>query len=172
MEMGLFMHKIIWIIIVITGLSLSQVIYGADTTVNNKNTPVPSSISPSLSIGSGSDVCVVVRSGAVQSSIIGISGGVHVTDPNCIMLKNARMLASLGVKVSALALMCRRQDIWESFIMSGTPCPYYGKIGDEAIAEYKKIGRLNEDGSINYSWNPVNALPVVGRANDIGQPVK
>ena len=164
------MHNIIWILAIIIGLFLSQAIYGADSEVNYKNQPPPSAISPAPSIGSGSDICVVVRSGAVQSSIIGISGGVHVTDPNCIMLKNARMLASLGVKVSALALMCRRQDIWESFIMSGTPCPYYGKIGDEAIAEYKKIGRLNEDGSINYSWNPVNALPVVGRANDIGQP--
>lgn len=144
--------------------------YGADSTVNYKNQPPPSAIAPSPSIGSGSDVCVVVRSGAVQSSVIGISGGTHVIDKNCIMLKNARMLASLGLKVSATALMCQNQAVFEAMLMSGTPCPINGKIGSEALTEYIRIGRLNEDGTLNRSWNPISIHIRNINGRNYGQP--
>jgi hypothetical protein len=160
-----------WITLIIVGLTLSQFVYSADSTVNYKNQPPPSAISPSPSIGSGSDVCVVVRSGAIQSSVIGISGGTHVIDKNCIMLKNARMLASLGLKVSATALMCENKAVWRAMIMSGTPCPIYGKIGSEALTEYIKIGRLNENGTINESWNPMRINIRNGDRRNYGQPV-
>lgn len=166
-----FIALVIFLGLVLVFVSMKS--YGADSTVNYKNQPPPSAISPSPSIGSGSDVCVVVRSGAVQSTIIGISGGTHVIDKNCIMLKNSRMLASLGLKVSATALMCENRAVWRAMIMSGTPCPIYGKIGKEALIEYIKIGRLNEDGTINQSWNPmgINIKYIHGR-DHYGQPTE
>lgn len=166
-----FIKFLIVIFIALVWTSMNS--YGADSTVNYKNQPPPSAISPSPSIGSGSDVCVVVRSGAVQSSVIGISGGTHVIDKNCIMLKNARMLASLGLKVSATALMCENRAVWRAMIMSGTPCPIYGKIGKEALTEYIKIGRLNEDGTINENWSAtgINIKYIHGR-NHYGQPTE
>ena len=151
---------------------LQEVAQGADSTVNYKNQPPVSAIAPSHSIGSGSDVCVVSRSAAVQTTFIGLSGGGTIVDKNCIMLKNARMLASLGLKVSATSLMCQNKDVFEAMYHAKTPCPIFGLIGDEAVEKYKEIGRINEDGSINHSWLPVTHFNSSSGRSYYGQPSK
>jgi len=55
------------------------------TTGDNKTTvksPPPSAISPSIN-SNNSDLCTIGVSGAVQTQILGISGGATVRDMNC-----------------------------------------------------------------------------------------
>ena len=38
----------------------------------------------------------------------------------------------MGMKVAAVSLMCQDERVFTSMMMAGTPCPYEGKIGEEA----------------------------------------
>lgn len=100
----------------------------SDTTV--RSTP-PSAISPSIN-ATNSDLCTVGVSGAVQTQILGISTGQTYTDENCERLKNAKTLYDMGMKVAAVSMMCQDERVWDAMMKAGTPCPYDGKIGDEA----------------------------------------
>lgn len=160
-----------WLLLVITGMLLGQFVWAADSTVNYKNQPPVSAIAPSPSVGSATDSCLTSRSGAIQSTFIGISGGGTVIDLSCVRRKDARMLASLGLKISATSLMCQDKNVWVAMYHAKTPCPYLGLIGDAAIEKYKEIGRINEDGSINHSWTNATQYNAGGR-NYYGQPYK
>ena len=119
-----------------------------DSTTNNTNTntnnntsditqevisPPPSAIAPSIQSG-GNDTCTVSYSAAVQTQILGVSGGGHVRDLNCERLKNAKTLYNMGMKVAAVALMCQEETVFKAMEMAGTPCPYMGEIGATAQA--------------------------------------
>ena len=119
-----------------------------DSTTNNTNTntnnntsditqevisPPPSAIAPSIQSG-GNDTCTVSYSAAVQTQILGVSGGGHVRDLNCERLKNAKTLYNMGMKVAAVALMCQEETVYKAMEMAGTPCPYMGEIGATAQA--------------------------------------
>jgi hypothetical protein len=95
--------------------------------------PPPSAISPSIN-NSNSDVCTVSYSGAVQTQILGISGGGMVRDLNCERLKLSKTLYDMGMKVAAVSVMCGDARVFSAMEMAGTPCPYEGKIGAEAKA--------------------------------------
>ena len=104
------------------------------TTGNSKTTvksPPPSAISPSIN-SSNSDLCTVGISGAVQTQILGISGGSTVRDLNCERLKLAKTIYDMGMKVAAVSVMCQDDRVFRAMEMAGTPCPFLGKIGDEA----------------------------------------
>src|SRR5210317_2429442 len=100
----------------------------AETTVKS---PPPSAISPSIN-SSNSDLCTVGMSGAVQTQILGISGGSTVRDLNCERLKNAKTLYDMGMKVAAVATMCQDRRIFDAMWHAGTPCPFEGMIGAAA----------------------------------------
>ena len=119
-----------------------------DSTTNNTNTntnnntsditqevisPPPSAIAPSIQSG-GNDTCTVSYSAAVQTQILGVSGGGHIRDLNCERLKNAKTLYNMGMKVAAVALMCQEETVYKAMEMAGTPCPYMGEIGATAQA--------------------------------------
>lgn len=108
-----------------------------ETTVNS---PPPSAISPSIN-ATNSDLCTVGVSGAVQTQILGVSTGQTYTDENCERLKNAKTLYDMGMKVAAVSMMCQDERVWDAMMKAGTPCPYDGKIGDEA----KKLWSKNVD---------------------------
>ena len=74
-----------------------------DTTMVMKyqGQPVPSAIAPSMSAFS-QDVCGIPVSGAISSTVIGVSGGSVYTDANCERIKLAKTLNDLGLKVSAV----------------------------------------------------------------------
>jgi hypothetical protein len=95
--------------------------------------PPPSAIAPSIQSG-GNDTCTVSYSAAVQTQILGVSGGGHVRDLNCERLKNAKTLYNMGMKVAAVALMCQEETVYKAMEMAGTPCPYMGEIGATAQA--------------------------------------
>tara|TARA_R100000541_G_scaffold46018_3_gene53171 strand:+ start:3613 stop:4203 length:591 start_codon:yes stop_codon:yes gene_type:complete len=109
------------------------------TTGDNKTTvksPPPSAISPSIN-SSNSDLCTVGISGAVQTQILGISGGSTVRDLNCERLKLAKTIYDMGMKVAAVSIMCQDERVFNAMEMAGTPCPYFGKIGEEAQASWE-----------------------------------
>ena len=91
--------------------------------------PVPSAIAPSMSAFS-QDVCGIPVSGAISSTVIGVSGGSVYTDSNCERIKIAKTLNDLGLKVAAVAVLCADERVWDGMMLSGTPCPYDGLIGD------------------------------------------
>ena len=111
-----------------------------DSTSNSTTTvksPPPSAISPSIN-SSNSDLCTVGVSGAVQTQILGISGGKTIRDMNCEKLKNAKTLYDMGMKVAAVSVMCQDPRIFDAMMNAGTPCPYDGLIGSEAKAMWDK----------------------------------
>ena len=105
----------------------------SETTVKS---PPPSAISPSINT-SNSDLCTVGVSGAVQTQILGISGGATVRDMNCERLKLSKTLFDMGMKVAAISTLCQDKRIFDAMMMAGTPCPYDGLIGQEAKAAWK-----------------------------------
>ena len=44
----------------------------------------------------------------------------------------------MGMKVSAISVLCQDSRTFDAMIMAGTPCPYKGKIGQEALKEWQK----------------------------------
>jgi hypothetical protein len=104
------------------------------TTGDNKTTvksPPPSAISPSIN-SNNSDLCTIGVSGAVQTQILGISGGATVRDMNCERLKLSKTIYDMGMKVAAVSIMCQDDRVFRAMEMAGTPCPFMGKIGEEA----------------------------------------
>ena len=87
--------------------------------------------SPSVVINN-SDICVTGVSGAVQTSLFGVSGGGTVRDKNCEILKLSRTLYGAGLKVAAVSLLCQDARVFDAMMSAGTPCPFDGKIGDTA----------------------------------------
>ena len=112
---------------------------------NNNNTsditqtiksPPPTAIAPTVQMG-GNDTCTVTYSAAVQTQILGASGGGHVRDMNCERLKNSKTLYNMGMKVAAVSLMCQDPNVYRAMEMAGTPCPFDGSIGAEAKAQWE-----------------------------------
>ena len=98
--------------------------------------PPPSAISPSIST-SNSDLCTVGVAGAVQTQILGISAGKTFTEPNCLLLKKSKIMFDMGMKVSAVSIMCTDKTIWQSMKDAGTPCPIDGLVGAAALQKWE-----------------------------------
>ena len=111
-----------------------------DSTTTVKSPP-PSAISPSIN-SSSSDTCHIPAGGSVQTQILGISGGTTIRDLNCERLKNAKVMYDMGLKISAVAIMCQDKRIHLAMANSGTPCPINGLVGDAAKAEWENNPHL------------------------------
>lgn len=98
--------------------------------------PPASAISPTINT-SNSDLCTFGVAGAVQTQILGVSTGTQITDDNCEMLKNAKTLYDMGMKVAAVSVMCQDQRVFDAMMNAGTPCPKDGLIGAEARAAWE-----------------------------------
>ena len=118
------------------------------TTNNTTNSDIssspPSAAAPSYN-SMTQDVCAVGISGGLQTFGFGVSGGKHVTDKNCERLKLARILNDFGMKVEAVAILCKYEIVFESMIQAGTPCPISGKIGKDALALWTKYDHERPD---------------------------
>jgi hypothetical protein len=108
-----------------------------ETTVKS---PPATAISPSFNV-LNNDLCTTGVSGAVQTQILGISGGTMIRDMNCERLKLAKNLYDMGMKVAAVATLCQDDRVFQAMMNAGTPCPVDGKIGEEA----KKVWDANPD---------------------------
>jgi hypothetical protein len=122
----------------------------------NTKTAVNPSNAPAMSVY-GQDSCVIPLAAGI--TVIGFSGtfGSYYVDPNCERRKSVAVLSKLGMKVAAIALMCQDENVWESMMMAGTPCPIDGLIGEKAKARWieKRKGELRTtgDNKTSMTWN-------------------
>ena len=99
--------------------------------------PPPTAVAPTMMSGGNSDLCSTGSSGAVQTQIFGVSSGGTVRDLNCERLKLSKTLYDMGMKVAAVATMCQDRRVFDAMMAAGTPCPYEGKIGEQAKASWE-----------------------------------
>ena len=103
--------------------------------------PVGSAITPSY-MSNGMDTCLKGTGGSLQTVGVGFSSGGYHVDPECNRRRDAKVLADLGMKVSAVARMCQSTEVWKAMFVSGTPCPILnnGKlvVGKRAMLVMKR----------------------------------
>ena len=133
------LRKLVYIMtgfVISTSIALANQPIVTESTTTNKtettvNSPPPSAISPSIN-SMNNDLCTVGMSGAVQTQILGISGGTAVRDMNCERIKLAKNLFDMGMRVAAVSTLCQDSRVWSAMMDAGTPCPIDGAIGEEA----------------------------------------
>jgi hypothetical protein len=110
--------------------------------------PPPTAVAPAMLSGGNADLCSTGSSGSVQTQVFGVSSGGTVRDMNCERLKLSKTLYDMGMKVAAVATMCQDRRVFDAMLAAGTPCPYEGKIGEQAKASWDanpdKIPKLDE----------------------------
>lgn len=124
--------------------------------------PPPSAITPSIN-ATNSDICTTGMAGAVQTQIIGISAGTTIVDENCEQLKISKTLYDMGMKVAAVSVLCQDRRVYDAMEMAGTPCPFKGKLGEEAKEAWKK--------NVRFKPQPVeriDAADVTNNATKVG----
>lgn len=100
--------------------------------------PPPTAVAPAMMSGGNNDLCSTGSSGSVQTQIFGVSSGGTVRDLNCERLKLSKTLFDMGMKVAAVATMCQDRRVFDAMMAAGTPCPYEGKIGEQAKAAWEE----------------------------------
>ena len=103
---------------------------GSDIPVNSANSPSYSSMSQ--------DVCSMGVSGSVSTLGFGASVGKHIRDLNCERIKLSKVLYDYGMKVAAVSILCQDERVFSAMAHAGTPCPFEGKIGKEALEQWNK----------------------------------
>tara|TARA_R110002020_G_scaffold159106_2_gene342747 strand:+ start:4111 stop:4755 length:645 start_codon:yes stop_codon:yes gene_type:complete len=107
--------------------------------------PATSAISPTY-MSNGAETCLMGSSSAVQTSILGFSGGDYKIDEECNRRRDAKVLSDLGMKVAAVSRMCGNIENFRSMFVSGTPCPILSKgrliVGKRAYLMMKTKPRL------------------------------
>ena len=137
-------------LVVLLVVLFPSLVFAADTntvssTVVTDKAP-PTANAPSVVVNN-SDVCKSAYSAGLQTGFAGLATGVTITDKNCERIKLSRGLFGMGMKVAAVSVLCQDARIFDAMIMAGTPCPYKGKIGTEALNEWKKNPDKAPEGS-------------------------
>ena len=114
------------------------------STTNGSDIPVNSANSPSYSSMS-QDVCSMGISGSVSTLGFGASVGKHIRDLNCERIKLSKVLYDYGMKVAAVSILCQDSRVHAAMSMSGTPCPWNGKIGKDAQEMWDRYPELRPD---------------------------
>ena len=137
------------VLLVLSVLLFSQKIYGETNTVSSTvvtNSTPPTASAPSVVVNN-SDVCKVATSGAIQTNILGLATGVVVDDELCQLLKLSRQMYAAGLKVAAVSILAQDPRVFDSLVMAGTPPPYMGSIGTEALEKWKSNPHMIPEGS-------------------------
>jgi hypothetical protein len=116
----------------------------SSTVVTDKAPPTANA--PSVVVNN-SDVCKSAYSAGLQTGFAGFATGITVTDKNCERIKLSRGLFGMGMKVAAVSMLCQDARVFDAMVMAGTPCPYKGKIGAEALEAWKKNPNDAPEGS-------------------------
>jgi hypothetical protein len=129
----------------------SNISSNSGNTTNNFNgagsgSPMPAAtaVAPSF-LSSGTDSCLVGVAGAISSTVVGISIGRYQRDENCELLKLAKQLDALGLKIAAASILCQDSRVFQAMAMAGTPCPFLGAIGRQATALWVQNETLRPD---------------------------
>jgi len=134
----------ILVVSVITSANGADTNTVSSTVVTDKS--VPTANAPSVVVNN-SDICKVATSGAIQTNILGIATGVVVDDELCQLLKLSRQLYASGLKVASVSLLATDPRVFDSLVMAGTPPPYMGSIGSEALEKWKSNPDMIPEGS-------------------------
>ena len=126
--------------------SSNTVASSSGNTVVDKATTAATASSPGIVINN-SDICVTGISGAVQTSLFGVSSGGTIRDLNCERLKIGRFLFGSGLKIAAVSLLCEDRRVFDAMLQAGTPCPFRGLIGDKAKKLWADNPELSPEGS-------------------------
>jgi hypothetical protein len=127
-----------------TGSSSNSTTTNTTNAYQGDSRVVPSASAPAISSMS-QDVCAVAVVGGVQKFGLGVSMGTSKRDMNCERLKLAKLLFDFNMKVSSISLLCQDMRVFSAMAHAGTPCPFNGKIGDAALAEWQKYDKLIPD---------------------------
>ena len=135
----------------------------SSTVVTDKS--VPTANAPSVVVNN-SDICKVATSGAIQTNILGIATGVVVDDELCRLLKLSRQLYASGLKVASISLLATDPRVFDSLVMAGTPPPYMGAIGSEALEKWKSNPNMIPEGSTVFDDTDVLKINVEEGVSD------
>jgi hypothetical protein len=138
--------------------NVNQNINSGEVTNINKNEsvvtqkviqPPPTAVAPAMMSGGNADLCSTGTSGSIQTQIFGVGAGSTSRDLNCERLKLSKTLYDMGMKVAAVATMCQDRRVFDAMLAAGTPCPYEGKIGEQAKAAWEanpeKLPKLQKE---------------------------
>ena len=121
-----------------------------NSTTNNNNSytgdtrTVPSASAPGISAMS-QDLCTVGVSAGLQKPLIGASIGITKRDMNCERMKLSKLLFDYNMKVAAVSILCQDSRVFSAMAHAGTPCPFNGKIGGDALDEWNKYDKQRPD---------------------------
>jgi hypothetical protein len=101
---------------------------GNSTTINQsyndvyreRLNPVHSAVGSNLT--SGADTCLGSVTGGVQTQILGVSGGKTVVDENCVLIKNTKLLLTMGLPSAACFYVRQDPKIDEAMVAAGVEC--------------------------------------------------
>jgi len=118
------------------------------TTNNNSYTgdtrTVPSASAPGISAMS-QDLCTVGVGIGIQKPLISGSIGITKRDMNCERMKLSKLLFDFNMKVAAVSILCQDARVFSAMAHAGTPCPFNGKIGGDALDEWNKYDEQRPD---------------------------
>lgn len=101
---------------------------GNSTTVNQSFSDVyrerlnPVSTAVGSNLTSGADTCLGSVTGGVQTQILGVSGGKTVVDENCVLIKNTKLLLTMGLPSAACFYVRQDPKIDEAMSAAGVEC--------------------------------------------------
>ena len=131
-----------------SGSSSTQTTTNSTTNNNNSYTgdtrTVPSASAPGISAMS-QDLCTVGVSAGLHKPLIGASIGITKRDMNCERMKLSKLLFDFNMKVAAVSILCQDSRVFQSMAHAGTPCPFNGKIGNDALDEWNKYDKERPD---------------------------
>ena len=148
-------------LVVLLVVLFPTLVFAADTntvssTVVTDKAP-PTANAPSVVVNN-SDVCKSAYSAALQTGFAGFASGITVTDENCERIKLSRSLFGMGMKVAAVSTLCQDARVFDAMMMAGTPCPYKGKIGKDALQAWKDNPDDVPTGSVSLEVEETQAL--------------
>ena len=167
------MKKILMVLsLVLLGTCSYGVAIAADSnTISSTvtNTSPSTAASPSIQIPQA--VCRFGVSGAVSSSVIGISTGMAVTDETCQLVLLAKLVAGLNLKVGSVSILCQDPRVFDGLWRSALYCPKEGKIGEEAknlwLASWEEMPKGSQ---IRDKIEIANTVPK--KRNSVDEPKK
>lgn len=125
-----------------SGHSTSNSVSRSHSTVRNTPNPNTSNLTTS-----GADTCFGSSTGSVTMPGFGVSAGSTEVDENCVMMKQVKLLTSMGLKDAALVLMMNQdEDIMEAIMMSN-PDLFMHLYNEGRIQEAFKRGNYEETNS-------------------------
>ena len=64
---------------------------------------------------------------------------------NCERMKLSKLLFDFNMKVAAVSILCQDARVFSAMAHAGTPCPFNGKIGGDALDEWNKYDQQRPD---------------------------